>query len=155
MEERSLISIKTVPCGVRQRQYSPDGEIPFVRTSDLGVMELRSSLKKLPLEIYEREKTKQDLNPLDILIIKDGTLRIGEPVMLLEDDVKVVLQGHFYKIRVIEPESLNPFFLFWAMVNTHPNILAKALVQSTLSSITMDRLRDIAIPFPSKQRRKK
>ncbi len=112
-------------------------------------MELRNPLKQVPIGIYNREKSKQDVKPYDILIIKDGTLRIGEPVMLLEDDVKLVIQGHFYKIRTLNLEALNPFFLFWAMIQAHSAILAKVIVQSTLSSITLDRLKEIEVPFPS------
>ncbi len=112
-------------------------------------MELRNPLKRVPIEIYKRERSKQDVKPYDILIIKDGTLRIGEPVMLLEDDVKLVLQGHFYKIRILNPEALNPFFLYWAMIQAHSAILDRVIVQSTLSSITIDRLKETEIPFPS------
>ena len=152
LERRKLISIKTIPCGVKQREYSDEGEtVPFVRTSDIGVMELRNPLKSVPKKVYEREKKKQDVQPYDILIIKDGTLRIGEPVMLLEDDVKLVLQGHFYKIRVLDSENLKPFFLYWAMIQAHSTILNMVIVQSTLSSITIDRLREIEIPYPSEQ----
>ena len=91
------------------------GEIPYVRTTDLGVMELRPSIHKVPLAIYERERERQDIRPLDILIIKDGTYRIGESVMLLEDNLNIVVQGHFYKIRVLKDSLLNPYFLFYAL----------------------------------------
>ena len=55
--------------------------------TDLGVMELRDSVHNVPLAIYEREREVQDIRPLDILIVKDGTYRIDEPVILLEDDL--------------------------------------------------------------------
>ena len=92
LEQQGIISIKTVSCGVKQSEYDNEfGEIPYVRTTDLGVMELRPSIHKVPLAIYEREQTRQDLRPLDMLVIKDGTYRIGEPVMLLEDDLNIVV----------------------------------------------------------------
>lgn len=149
--DKGLITVKTVPCGVKQREYSETSKISFLRTSDIGFLELRLPLKRISSEIYEREKNKQDVRAFDILVVKDGTLRIGETVMLLEDDVNVVLQGHFYKIRVTNVDLLNPFFLYWAMVQAHSSILSRALVQVTLSSITIDRLHQTVIPFPDKK----
>ena len=154
LQTQGLIEIKTVPCNVKQREYSKSGQVPFLRTSDIGVLELRYPLKRVPIEIYDREKIKQDVQAFDILMVKDGTLRIGEAVILLEDDMTVVLQGHFYKIRVVNAELLNPFFLYWAIVQAHKSILSKALVQVTLSSITIDRLHETIIPFPDGEQQK-
>ena len=153
LEKRELISISTVPCDVRQKEYESNGTIPFIRTSDIGVMELRPSLKKVTEDVFERNKTSQDLKPLDILMIKDGTLRIGESVMLLDDDMEVVLQGHFYRIRPLDSERLNPYYLYWALLEIRSVVLDLVVVQSTLSSITIERLRDIGIPllFKDKQ----
>ncbi|MCY4100065.1 MAG: hypothetical protein OXF46_04010, partial [Rhodobacteraceae bacterium] len=46
LERKGSISIKTVSCNVRQNEYNSDGQIPFVRTSDIGVMELRPPPQK-------------------------------------------------------------------------------------------------------------
>ena len=150
LEQQEIVSIKTVSCGVKQSEYDNElGEIPYVRTTDLGVMELRPSIHRVPLAIYERERERQDIRPLDILIIKDGTYRIGEPVMLLEDNLNIVVQGHFYKIRVLKDSLLNPYFLFYALKKSQSFIVASSMVQVTLSSITIDRMREIPIPYPS------
>ena len=150
LEQEGIISIKTVSCNVRQREYDNEyGEIPYVRTSDLGVLELRPSIQRVPLAIYERERAVQDLRPLDILIIKDGTYRIGEPVMLFEDDLNIVVQGHFYKIRVLDDSLINPYFLIYALEKSQSFIVESSIVQATLSSITIDRMRKIPIPYPS------
>ena len=54
LEDQNIISIKTLTCRVKQSEYDENGEIPYVRTTDLGVMELRPSVHKIPFEIYER-----------------------------------------------------------------------------------------------------
>ena len=150
LEQENIISIKTVSCGVKQSEYdNENGEYRYVRTTDLGVMELRDSVHNVPLGIYEREREVQDIRPLDILIVKDGTYRIGEPVILLEDDLNIVLQGHFYKIRVLNDELLDPYFLVYALKKSQPFIVASSTVQATISSITIDRMREIPIPYPS------
>lgn len=155
LEKQGIISLKTVPCGVMQSEYDDEnGEIPYIRTSDLGVMELRSPHHKVPLSIYEREQAKQDLHVSDILMVKDGGHRIGETVMLSEEDLNVVVQGHFYKVRVLNPILLDPYFLLYALRKTQPFIAASSIVQVTLGSITINRLRDIPIPYPSEEKQK-
>lgn len=149
LEHECLISIKTVTCGVRQKEYDDKEAIPFIRTSDLGNMELLRSHHKVSAEIYRREKSSQDISDLDILIVKDGGHRIGEPVILFEDDINIVVQGHFYKIRVLNKSLLNPFFLVYSLKKSQPFISASAVIQATLGSITIDRLREIPIYYPT------
>ena len=149
LEAEGIISIKTVSCNVRQSEYDEYGEIPFVRTSDLGVLELRPTIQSVPLAIYERERELQDLCPLDILIIKDGEYRIGEPVMLQEDDLNIVVQGHFYKIRVLDDELLDPYFLVYTLRKSQPFIFESTIVQATVSSMTISRMREIPIAYPN------
>ena len=152
LEKQGAITIKTISCNVKQSEYDHEyGEIPFVRTSDLGVMELRPTIQEVPLAVYEREKDVQDLQPLDILIIKDGTYRIGEPVMLQEDDLNIVVQGHFYKIRVLNDKLLDPYFLIYALRKSQSFIVESAVVQATLSSMTISRMREIPITYPSSE----
>ncbi len=150
LEKQNIISIKTISCGVKQSEYDDEhGEIPYIRTSDLGVMELRPSHHKVPLAIYERERRIQDIQPLDILVVKDGGHRIGEAVLLLEDDLNIVVQSHFYKIRVVNNSLLDPYFLFYALRKYQSFIAASRIIQVTLGSITKDRMREIPIPYPS------
>ncbi len=151
LEGQQLIKIRTVPCDVRQSEYEIGGAIPFIRTTDFGNMELRPPVHRVTRCVYERNRNNQDVKALDIFIIKDGTYRIGESVILLEDDIEAVLQGHFYKIRVLDDNRINPYYLYWALRRSHSVILDLVLVQSTLSSITIDRLRDIRIPFMSEK----
>ncbi|MCY4223197.1 MAG: N-6 DNA methylase, partial [Bacteroidetes bacterium] len=153
LELQQIIDIKTIPCNVRAREYSQDG-VPFLRTSDLGVWEKRPTQKRVPLEVYNREKARQDVQVFDILMVKDGGQLIGEAVILLEDDTKMLIQGHFYKIRVMDPNRLNPFFLYWALVQAYLSIQSRILIQSTLGSMTKDRIREIIIPFPDQEQQK-
>lgn len=153
LEQQNIISIKTVTCNVKQSEYDENGEVPFVRTTDLGVMELRPPVHKVPSEVYEREREKQDICSLDIVVIKDGTYRIGEPLILLGNDLNIVLQGHFYKIRVLDDSLLDPYFLVYALQKSQSFAVASSTVQATISSITIDRMREIPIPFPSDEER--
>lgn len=155
LERQGIISLKTMPCGVKQHEYDDEnGEIPYIRTSDLGIMELRPPHHKVPLSIYHREQAKQDLEVSDILMVKDGGHRIGETVMLSAEDLEIVVQGHFYKIRVLNSLLLDPYFLLYALKKAQPFIAASSIIQVTLGSITIDRLREIPIPYPDGQEQK-
>ena len=149
LEQQDIISIKTVSCGVKQSEYDKHGEIPFVRTSDLGVMELLPPIHRIPLAVYEREWEVQDIQPFDIFIVKDGKYHIGKAVMLLENDINVVLQGHFYKIRVLNDSLLSPFFLLHALNKSQSFIVDSSIVQMNVASITIGRMRNMPIPYPS------
>ena len=153
LEAENIISIKTVSGKVSESEYDDEGEIDYVRTSDLGVMELRPSIKKIRLAVYERVRRTQDLQPLDILVIKDGKYLIGEPLMLFEDDVNIVVHSHFYKIRILDDSILDPYFMLYALKKSQSFIRDSALVQSSLSSITINRMRSMPIPYPSSSER--
>ena len=149
LETEGIISIKTVNGKVNESEYDDEGEIDYVRTSDLGVMELRPSVRKVPLTVYKRVRKTQDLQPLDILVIKSGKYLIGESLMLSKDDVKIVVQNEFYKIRVLDNSKLDPYFLLYALKKSQSFIRDSALSQSTLSRVNIGRMRSIPIPYPS------
>ncbi len=153
LEAEDIISIKTVGGVVNEREYDDEGEIDFVRTSDLGIMELRPSVQKVGLKVYERVRSTQDLRPLDIFVVRDGKYRIGEPLMLFEDDINIVLQRAFYKIRILDDSILDPYFMLYALKKSQSFICDSALVQSSLSRITINRMRNMPIPYPSDSER--
>ena len=149
LETEGIISIKTVNGVVKESEYDDKGEIDYVRTSDFGVMELRPSVRKVPLTVYKRVRKTQDLQPLDVLVINSGKYLIGESLMLSKDDVKIVVQNKFYKIRVLDNSKIDPYFLLYALRKSQSFIRDSALSQSTLSSISIGRMRSIPIPYPS------
>ena len=149
LETEGIISIKTVSGVVKESEYDDKGEIDYVRTSDFGVMERRPSVRKVPLTVYKRVRKTQDLQPLDVLVIKSGKYLIGESLMLSKDDVKIVVQNKFYKIRVLDNSKLDPYFLLYALRKSQSFIRDSALSQSTLSSINIGRMRSMPIPYPS------
>lgn len=153
LKVEKLISVSTISCSVKQFECDPESDVPYLRTTDIGVMEPRPTIYKVPEAVYERERQKQRIRANDILITKDGTFRIGEPIIIRGGETKIVVQGHFYRIRSKDPDKICPYFLYWALMKAQPDILAKAFVQATLSSITMDRLLKVMIHFPDKKTR--
>src|SRR5260370_32283644 len=74
------------------------GEIPFVRTSDISNWEVKLDPKhNVSGEVYERYRSSQDVQPNDILMVKDGTYLIGTCAIVTKYDLPMLFQSHIYK----------------------------------------------------------
>jgi type I restriction enzyme M protein len=92
------------------------GEVPFIRTSDLSNWEIKLEPKhNVSHEIYERYRHKQDVQPGDILMVKDGTYLIGTSAIVTKYDLPMLYQSHLYKIRVKDLTVLTPYLLIAAL----------------------------------------
>jgi type I restriction enzyme M protein len=68
------------------------GKIPFIRTSDLSNWEIKADFKHgVSLEIYEEFKGSADVQPGDILFVRDGTYLIGTTAIVTESDVPIFM----------------------------------------------------------------
>jgi len=147
--KEGLISIKGAGGTASSNEYSIFDNIPFLRTSDLGVFETRSfTVQNVSEEIYLKYKDKQQLEVGDILFVKDGTYRIGENIILTEHDLKMLVQSHFLVIKSLKKDIIDPFLLFY-LINkkiVKKQIEEKTFVQATLSTIG-DRLKEIVLPI--------
>jgi type I restriction enzyme M protein len=126
------------------------GEIPFIRTTDLINWELQNDpLHCVPEEVYDLYKRKQDLKEEDILFVNEGTYFIGRVSMLTDIDIKVIIQSHIRRIRVVEKDKMDPYLLFWSLNKavTRKQIDDKTFMQATLPSLG-NRLKEIFIPIP-------
>lgn len=126
------------------------GNIPFIRTTDLINWELQiDPLHCVPKEVYDLYKKRQDLREEDILFVNEGTYFIGRVSMLTDLDVKVIIQSHIRRIRVVDREKLDPYLLFWSLNKavTRQQIDDKTFMQATLPSLG-NRLNEIFIPIP-------
>jgi len=126
------------------------GDIPFIRTTDLINWELQiDPLQCVPEEVYDLYKKRQDLKEGDILFVNEGTYFIGRVSMLTDLDVKVIIQSHIKRIRVVDKEKIDPYLLFWALNKavTRKQIDDKTFMQATLPSLG-NRFNEIQIPIP-------
>lgn len=124
------------------------GSIPFVRTSDITNWELKSDPKQgVGEEIYQ--KFKQDVEPDDIFIVRDGTYLVGTSCILTEHDTKILYCGGLYKIRVNKKETLDPYLLL-ALLNTQivrRQMRAKQFTRDVIDTLGK-RLFEIYLPIP-------
>ena len=89
------------------------GDIPFVRTSDFSNWEIKADTKQgVSEEIYNQYATKEDVQPQDILIVRDGTYLVGTSCMITDSDQKMLYCGGLIKIRVKNNDLIDSYLLF-------------------------------------------
>lgn len=126
------------------------GEIPFVRTSDLSNWEIKLDPKHgVNRSIYEELRTKQDVQPGDILMVRDGTYLIGTCALVTKYDAEIVLQSHIYKLRV-HPNDLIDEYVLLAVLSSpivQRQIKSHVQTQDIINSLGT-RILDIILPIP-------
>ena len=126
------------------------GSIPFVRTSDIANWEIKLDPKHgVSEEIYEKYREKQDIQPLDILMVRDGTYLVGTCAIILESGSQIIYQSHIYKLRSTNHDEMHPYLLLAALSSpiVHQQIHAKRFTQDIIDTLGR-RLRELVLPIP-------
>lgn len=129
-------------------EFYGTGDIPFVRTSDIVNWEIKfDPIKSVSHKVYQDYKDIQDVRTKDILFVSDGTFLIGRTAMIAEQDTKIILQSHIKKIRVLNDDFIDPYYLFYLLNSkiVKKQVSSKTFVQATISTIG-NRLREIVLP---------
>lgn len=138
-------------------QFYGSGDVPFVRTSDIVNWEIKvDPVKAISDEIYERYKKQQDIQEKDILFVNDGTFLIGRTAMITKLDLKCVIQSHVRKIRVLNEDEIDPYYLFYLLNSkiVRKQIDSKTFVQATISTMG-SRLNEVVLPVISDKKEQK
>jgi type I restriction enzyme M protein len=133
-----------------------NGDIPFVRTSDLSNWEIKVDPKHLiSRETFVKYAAKQDVREGDILMVRDGTYLIGTCALISRYDTQIVYQSHLYKIRV-HPNAPFDSYLLLAILSSPPvvaQIKAMSFTQDIIDSLGQ-RINDILLPVPKSELRR-
>lgn len=145
---QGILSVKT---GVEVGRLAyGTGSIPFIRTSDITNWEIKVDPKHLVSEeIYQKYKGQAEVLPGDILLVRDGSYLIGTCCILTKYDTKILFQSHIYRLRVHQPEEIDPFLLF-AVLNSpivKRQIRAKQFTQHIIDTLG-GRIYELLLPFP-------
>lgn len=127
------------------------GSVPFIRTSDISNWELKADPKHgVSRDLYMTLRFKQDVQPEDLLMVKDGTYLIGTCAIITEADREIVYQSHLYKIRVnVNLYGLNPFLLLALLSSSivQKQIRSKQFTQDIIDSLG-ERIKELILPVP-------
>jgi hypothetical protein len=126
------------------------GDIPFVRTSDLGNWELKHDPKqRVSAATYDMYAAKQSALAHDILLVRDGTYLVGTSSMVMPSDVPMLFSGGIYRIRVVDTDSLDPYLLL-ALLNTQ--VAGRQMRNKQFTRDVIDtlgrRLEEVVVPIP-------
>ena len=144
--------VEIVGCGgvTIDSDHYGDGTVPFIRTSDIDNWEVSEGPTHcLSDEVYNKVKDRQDVRKDDILLVKDGTFMIGKSAIITDLDTKIVLQGHFTRIRVIDKKKMSPYLLL-GLLNTEvarKQFDSNVFTQSSISTIGK-RIRRLTLVVP-------
>jgi type I restriction enzyme M protein len=127
------------------------GDVPFIRTSDLSNWEVKIDAKhNVDETTYAKFRTKQDVRPYDIFMVRDGTYLIGTCAIVMPGEEKILYQSHIYKIRVRPNKHGVTSFLLLAILSSplvQKQIRAKRFTQDIIDSLG-DRIRELTLPIP-------
>ena len=133
-----------------------EGDIPFVRTTDLSSWEIKVDPKHLVSEeTYSRFADRQDVQEGDLFMVRDGTYLIGTAAYITKHDTRIVYQSHLYKLRLVPDEYLNPFLLL-AILSSDPvkaQVKSLSFTQDIIDSLG-DRVRELVLPVPRSPERR-
>lgn len=128
-----------------------NGDIPFIRTSDISNWELKADPKHcVSRDVYQALKRKQDVQPHDLFMVRDGTYLIGTCAIVTDYDTEILYQSHIYKIRVHENNrGINPFLLLAVLSSplVQRQIRSKQFTQDIIDSLG-DRIHELILPIP-------
>ena len=135
------------------------GTIPFIRTSEISNWEINlDSYKKTSEEVYEQYKEKQNIEPGNILLVKDGGPNlIGKTAYISEMDVKIIIQSHLFQIKSLENDEFIDFYLLLYLLNldiVQKQIQAITFVQGTIATIG-NRIMEVILPIPKEISKRK
>ena len=126
------------------------GEIPFIRTSDFANWELKHDPKQgLAPFIYEGYREKQDVRPLDIFVVRDGTWLVGSSTIVTKGDEEIVFCGGLVKLRTLDENALPPYLLL-ALLNTYVvkrQMRSKQFTRDVIDTLGR-RLDEVRLPVP-------
>jgi len=129
------------------------GTIPFIRTSDFSNWEIKHDPKQgISEEIYEQYSKSQNVNPGDILLVRDGTYLVGTSCIITKSDSKILYCGGLYKIRVLDKSKISPWLLL-GLLNSYivkRQIRTKQFTRDVIDTIGK-RLFEIVLPIPKSE----
>ena len=96
LRDAGVLSFRGARTTIEPDDYQESGAVPFVRTSDIGNWEINVDIPHwVSEETWARVKDRQNIQPGDILFVKDGTFLIGDSAVVTAHDPRILVQLTF------------------------------------------------------------
>ncbi|WP_171069111.1 N-6 DNA methylase [Actinomadura geliboluensis] len=148
LEEQGVIQVDTGD-EVGKLAYG-GGSIPFIRTSDIANWQVKGDPKHgLSQALYDTLAKRQNVEPGDILMVRDGTYLVGTCAIVTDLDWKIVYQSHILKFKVLDRDRLDPHLLLALLSSpiVKQQIYAKRFTQDIIDTLG-GRWRELVLPLP-------
>ncbi len=140
--------------GSPEAAYKGQGEIPYIRVSDIVNWELyRNPTSYVPRHVFDRIRGKGGvkLQEEDVVFVRRGSYRIGTLAMASSYDEEFLLTGELVVLRVVQPFNtygVDPYYLIYLLSHayTQEQINQKVFIETTLPNIG-DRWRELELPL--------
>lgn len=139
--------------GAPPSEFKGRGKIPYVRAADVISWELyKNPTAMVPYDVYLSVKGKGiDLQPKDIVFVKEGSYRIGDVAMISKFDTGILLNHHSIVFRVIDENNeygIDAFYLMYLFSHelTQQQFFNKVMIDTTLPNIG-DRWKELRLPI--------
>lgn len=126
------------------------GSIPFIRTSDIANWQIKGDPKHgLSEALYESLADKQNVEPGDILMVRDGTYLVGTCAIVTELDWRIVYQSHILKFKVLDHGRMDPYLLLALLSSplVKAQIFSKRFTQDIIDTLG-GRWHELVLPVP-------
>ncbi len=126
------------------------GPIAFIRTSDISNWEIKADPKHCVSEaVYRQHQPKCEVQPGDVLMVRDGTYLIGTSALITEHDRPMLFQSHIFRLRLTDTATIDPY-LFFAALNSEFVMQQVRTFQFTQDIIDTlgNRVKELEIALP-------
>jgi hypothetical protein len=129
------------------------GTIPFIRTTDIAELEVKSDPRQGISEIiYCKFVERASIQEGDILLVRDGTYLVGASAKINASDVPALICGGLYRIRLLRNDVINSQILL-GMLNlplVRRQMRSKQFTRDVIDTLGR-RFFEVKVPDPRSQ----
>lgn len=131
-----------------EKQISGEYLAPYLRNQDVQWWDINTN--DLPkMDFTPSERKKYELKKGDVLVCEGG--EIGRSAVWSAEDTECYYQKALHRVRPVKKDQNPRFFCYFMEFAAHNGVFAINSNTSTISHLTVEKLKNQKIPLPPKQ----
>ncbi len=133
-----------------RKAKDPMRVVPYLTVANVQDKSIRLHTVK-EIAATESEIARYSLRPGDLLLTEGGDPdKLGRGALWAGEIFECIHQNHVFRVRVIDPDAIDPFYLSWLVGSTYgKSFFLKAAKQTTgIASINATQLRSFPVLLP-------